>query len=246
MEGPIAYIDGVVDIINRIRETQTETIEKAIYLMFDRFQAGGSLFVFGASHAGIVAEEMFCRAGGLMVVNPVFSPTLMLNTRPFTVTSMMERLEGFGNIILKGTPIKKGDVLIIHSASGRNAVTIDMAMEAREMGVAVIVITNMDYSTKVSSRHSSGKMLYQLGDVVIDNCGVYGDASVPVGETGIKAGPTSTVAGATIANMIAVGFAQLCDEKGILPPVFLSANADKEKGIKEPDISQYKDRIHYL
>lgn len=48
------------------------------------------------------------------------------------------------------------------------------------MGAKIIVLTNMDYSTKVESRHPSGKKLYEIGDVVIDNCGNYGDAVLEV------------------------------------------------------------------
>lgn len=245
MDKAYTYIDTITEILQKIKDTQTENIEKATRLLYSAFKEGNSIFVFGASHAGIIAEEMFCRAGGLMVVNPIFNPTLMLNTRPFTVTSHMERLEGFGNIIMDNSAVKKGDVIIIHSVSGRNSVAIDMAIRARDMGVSVVVITNMDYTRKVPSRHSSGKMLYELGDVVIDNCGCYGDASVPVG--GVKAGPTSSVSGTAIVNMMAVGFAQMCVEDGIDPPVFVSANADKgDSSSEESILHRYRERIHYL
>lgn len=246
MEQAINYLDTVTGILQKIRETQAEAIEKATKVLFDTFREGGSLFIFGASHAGILAEEMFCRAGGLIVINPIFSPTLMLNTRPFTVTSEMERLEGFGQIILGGSAVKSGDALIIHSVSGRNAVTIDMATKARKMGVKVVVITNMTYTSQVPSRHSSGKKLFELADVVIDNCGCYGDAAIQIGEGGTVAGPTSTVAGAAIVNMLSVGFAQLCDEAGITPPVFVSANAEVDDSRQKEIQQQYKDRIHYM
>ena len=246
MDKTTAYLDNVIDILKKIKETQSDVIDKAVQIMFDSFQKGGSLFVFGASHAGIVAEEMFYRAGGLMVVNPIFNPTLMLNTRPTTVTSAMEQLDGFGSIILEESPVKPGDVLIIHSVSGRNDVTVDMALKAREMNVKIIVITNMDYSTKVTSRHKSGKLLYELGDIVIDNCGECGDASIKIGDEGVIAGPTSTVSGAAIANMLCVGFAELCDKQGIFPPVYISANIDVDKSKVEEVLFKYIDRIHYL
>ena len=242
----MSYLDNLVEILKKIRETQAEAIDKAVNAMYDRFMAGSSMFVFGASHAGIVAEEMFYRAGGLMVVNPIFSPTLMLNTNPTTITSAMEQLEGFGTIVLGGSRIKSGDVLIIHSVSGRNSVTIDMAIKAQEMGVFIIVITSMDYSTKVSSRHSCGKNLYEFADIVIDNCGAYGDASTTLPKSGVIAGPTSSVSGTAIANMLCVGFAELCDKNGIRPPVFISANMDADRTATEQTMQKYIDRIHYM
>jgi len=246
VEKSLAYLDNAIELLAQIKQTQADAIDKAIRMMFDCYQKGGSLFVFGASHAGIIAEEMFYRAGGLMVVNPIFNPTLMLNTRPTTITSDMERLEGFGGIILDGSPIKPGDLLIIHSVSGRNSVTIDMALKALEKDISIIVITNMEYTRKVLSRHSSGKLLHELGDIVIDNCGVYGDACIDIGEDGVIAGPTSTFSGAVIANMLCVGFAELCDANGIDPPVYISANMDVDKTRIEKVLRENADRIHYL
>ena len=246
MEKSLVYLDNAIELLKKIKETQADTIDKATHMMFDCFTKGGSLYVFGASHAGIIAEEMFYRAGGLMVVNPIFNPTLMLSTRLVTMTSEMERLEGFGSAILKESHVKAGDVLIIHSVSGRNSVAIDMALTARAKDVGVIVITSMAYTRKVSSRHSSGKLLYELGDIVIDNCGVYGDASIEMGESGVVAGPTSTYSGAVIVNMMSVGFAELCDKNGIDPPVNVSANLDVDRTKTEQTICKYLDRIHYL
>lgn len=240
------YLDKLLKVLTRVKETQSDAIDKAAQAMFDSFQKGGSIFAFGASHAGIVAEEMFYRAGGVMVINPIFTPPLMLNTRPVTVTTAMEQLEGFGKIVLDASPIKKGDVLIIHSVSGRNAVTIDMAMQAKQMGVFVIVITSMEYSTKVASRHSCGKNLYEFGDIVLDNCGEYGDAAVKFEKSGVVAGPTSTISGAAIANMLSVGFAEFCEQNGIKPPVYISANSDADKSEAAETVKKYMDRIHYL
>ena len=242
----LAYLDNAIALLNQVKQTQADVIDDAARMMFDCYKKGGSLFVFGASHAGIIAEEMFYRAGGLMIANPIFNPTLMLNTRPVTITSDMERLEGFGGIILEKSPIKPGDLLIIHSVSGRNSVTIDMALAARAKGIQIIVITSMEYTNKVPSRHSSGKLLYELGDIVIDNCGVYGDACIEIGDAGIVAGPTSTFSGAVIANMLSVGFAELCDANGIDPPVYISANLDVDKTRTEKVLRDHSDRIHYL
>lgn len=245
MKQALAYLDHIVELLGKIRATQAETIEKATELLFSTFQRGGSIYVFGASHAGIITEELYCRAGGLMVVNPVFNPTLMLNTQPFAVTSNMERLEGFGRIIIEHTELKKGDVLIIHSVSGRNSVTIDMAIKAKEIGAKVIVITNLTYSKAVPSRHSGGKNLYEFGDLVIDNCGEFGDASITVDDSGVKVGATSTAVGSVIANMMVVGFAELCVKNGIEPPVFESANGRQDPERIQRLFAQYKDQIHY-
>jgi len=246
MKKYIEYHNRVTEILGKILETQADKIESAIDTLFGAFTGGHSLFVFGAAHAGIITEEMYGRAGGLMVVNPIFNATLMLDVRPITLTSEMERFEGFGQIILNNTKIQPGDVLVLHSVSGRNSVAIDMALEAKKRGITLVGITSLDYGNYIKSRHSSGKLLSELCDIVIDNCGEFGDGCVPVGSDGVKAGATSTVAGAAIVNMIAVGFAEKCSDAGIEPPVFESANSDSGQERMVRMVTKYYNQIHYI
>src|SRR5258707_2796785 len=39
---------------------------------------------------------------------------------------------------------------------------------------------SLAHTQHVGSRHPSGKRLFEIADVVIDNCGVFGDASLPL------------------------------------------------------------------
>ena len=91
----------------------------------------GLSIITGCSHAGILAEEVFYRTGGLAVINPIFFPGFMLNTRPITMTSALERVPGLGKTILTQNHVGEGDLLIIHSVSGRNNVPVEMAMSSR-------------------------------------------------------------------------------------------------------------------
>lgn len=220
------YLNHLKNMLDAIEKTQMDSMDRAAQMLADAIESGNTIYAFGASHAGILAEELFYRTGGLALINPIFSPTLMLNTRPVTTTSRMEKLEGFGKVLLNSVPIGKGDVLIVHSVSGRNAVSIEMALEAKEIGAKVIVITNLNYSKAVTSRHSSGKLLYETGDVVIDNCGDYEDSSIKIEGMEQKIAPTSTSTGAAIVNSIVLGVVERLLQKGITPPVFHSANVD--------------------
>lgn len=239
------YFQHVKEIMDKVYETQKENIDRASELFADAIEKGNSIFVFGASHAGILAEELFYRTGGLALINPIFNPTLMLNTRPVTLTSQMERLNGFGKEILKAAPIKKDDVLLIHSVSGRNSVSVEMAIEAKKLGAQVIVMTNMTYSSQVASRHASGKLLYEVGDVIIDNCGDFEDSSTLVEGMEQKVAPTSTAVGAVIVNAIVIGVVEKLQERGITPPVFHSANVDGGDEFNKALFEEYKDRIFY-
>jgi len=204
------------------------------------------MFAFGASHAGIVTEELFYRAGGLALINPILESSMMLNTRPVTQTSKMERLEGYGRIIGEKTPFKKDDVLLVHSVSGRNAVAIDLVLYAKEKGVKIVAITNLDYSKNVTSRHSSGKRLFELADIVIDNHGEKGDACIEIEGITQKVAPTSTVVSTTIMNIVVSEVALRLAEEGITPPVFHSANVDGGDDHNKKLFEEYKDTIHYM
>ena len=115
-----------------------------------------------------------------MLINPIYPHGMNLSVRPMTQTSKFERIVGLGTELLAGSAAKDGDVLILASTSGRNAVVIDMAIAARKKGIKVIGITALSYSGEVSSRHPSGKKLMDLCDVLIDNGAPCGDAVVEI------------------------------------------------------------------
>jgi uncharacterized phosphosugar-binding protein len=158
----------------------------------------------------------------------------------------MERMEGYGKELLHTKPVQEGDVILLHSVSGRNSVAIDMAMEAKEVGMTVISITNLNYSKQVTSRHSSGKRLFECSDVVIDNRGVIGDSSIKVEGFDQKIGPSSTVTGAFIIHSIVLSVVDLMLEKGMTPPIFKSANLDGGDQYNQAILTKYKERIHYM
>lgn len=240
------YYEKIQAIQKEVMTKQKQKIEKVGKLLAETIKAGGTLYAFGASHAGILAEELFYRTGGLALINPLFSPTLMLNTRPVTVTSQMERLDGFGNVILEGSKAKAGDTILIHSVSGRNTVSIDMALAAKEKGLHVVVLTNMSYTQQVTSRHPSGKKLYECADIVIDNHGEFEDSSMLLDGMNQKIAPTSSVIGCMIVNMIVIGTVDSLLKLGMEPPILRSANVDGGDEANKVIFEKYKENIHYM
>ena len=241
-----AYLAHVTAILERVKNTQWEAMDACARKMAAAIAGRHSVFAFGASHAGILAQELFYRTGGLAVINAIMPSEFMLNTRPVTQTSTMEKLDGYPAAILKHTPIRKGDVLLLHSVSGRNTAAIEMALEARKTGVATIAITNMEYTSGVASRHKSGKKLYEVCDIVIDNCGDFEDSSMQLPGMNQKIGPTSSAVGCTIVNMIVIRTVEYLQEMGIDPPVFHSANVDGGEEFNKVLFETYKDQIHYM
>ncbi len=240
------YIEISTQTITKAWESQKEQFEILKQKMIETIRTKHSIYLFGCSHAGILAEEMFYRTGGLALINPIFFPGFMLNTRPITMTSQLERVEGIGKTLLDQNHVKEGDFLLVHSVSGRNTVPVEMAMEAQKRGVFVACITNLDYSKSVTSRHPSGKHLYEVSDVVIDNCGVSGDAAIAIPNLAERVGPTSTVVGAAILNALVVDVIETLVEAGEIPPIFMSANLDGGDAHNKTMMEEYKDNIFYM
>ena len=240
------YYSRVSEILAEAFAAERENVEAAAQVLARANEEHRSIFAFGCNHAGLITLELFYRTGGMVTVNPIRAPGMMLEISPITMTSQMERMPDYGRIILEGEPVKEGDVLIIHSVSGRNAVTIDMAQAAREKGMTVIVVTNMNTATSVTSRHPSGKMLHDFASILIDNHGDKGDAAIQLEGFAQKLASTSTVVGAALLNAVTARASELLWEKGIEPPVFMSGNIDGGDAYNKAVIAAHKDNIFYM
>jgi uncharacterized phosphosugar-binding protein len=232
--------------MKEVFNTEYENIEKAANIIAEANRTHHSIFAFGCNHAGLITLELFYRTGGMVTVNPVRAPGMMLEISPPTMTSEMERMEGYGKIIFDNLTTREGDVIIIHSVSGRNAVTVDMAKAAKEKGLTVIVLTNMNTATTVTSRHSSGKMLHDYASILIDNHGDRGDAAVKLDGFEQKIASSSTVVGAAILNAVIARACELLLNDGIDPPVFMSGNMDGGDAYNKAVIAEHRDNIFYM
>ena len=137
-----AYFTNIAVVLDNVLTTQRDAMEQSAKLLADATLGDHNIFAFGCSHAGLLALEMYYRTGGLATINPVRAPGLTLDIDPATMTSQMERLPEYGRVIADNQPIGEGDVVIIHSVSGRNTVTVDFALRCREKGARVIALTN--------------------------------------------------------------------------------------------------------
>lgn len=238
------YINRIKKLIDDISTKEEKNILNATSLFYETIKNEKSIYVFGASHASIVTQELFYRAGGLILINPIFAEGANLNVSPISHTSEMERLEGYGRLLARKVNFKKGDLLLLHSVSGRNPITIEVAMEAKEKGCKIIIITNLNYSKSTTSRHSSKKLLFELGDIVIDNCGDIEDASIKIANIDQKVGPTSTISSCLIVNTIIVELIKkMKEDKDI--PIFYSANIDGGDEKNKIIFEKFKNNIHY-
>lgn len=242
----LEYFDKIRELLDIVEKEEKEAMNGVIDVLTIAIEEKRSIFIFGASHAGILAQELYYRAGGLMTITPIFGESVLVDVSPVTHTSKMERLVGYGTTLAERTPFEEGDVLLLHSVSGRNPITIELAMEAQKRGVTTIGLTSLEYSKSVSSRHPFGKNLYEYCDIIIDNHGEIGDGACTIPGMEQKVGPTSTVIGAAILNAIVVEIVKKLKQNGMEnPPIFYSANLDDGDELNKKLFEEYKENIHY-
>ncbi|MEM1759731.1 MAG: SIS domain-containing protein [Thermofilaceae archaeon] len=214
------YLEEVCKLLQVVAKSQIDAIRKASELVAQAIAQGGLLHVFGVGHSHILAEEVFFRAGGLAPVNAILEPGLMLHAGALKST-WLEKVHGYAHVLLDYHKVKPKDVLLIASNSGVNAVPLEMALEARQRDIRTIAITSVEYSRKIKGDQ---KALFEVVDVVIDNCGVYGDAILELPGLKERVGPSSTVIGAAIVNAIVVEAIAALLSQGIIPPVYVSSH----------------------
>jgi uncharacterized phosphosugar-binding protein len=242
----IQYVDGLQAILERVKREQDGQIKNAGRLVADSLSAGGIVHTFGTGHSHMIAEEAFFRAGGIAAVNPVLDERLIF-LKGALESTRAERESGLARALVERENVRAEDVAIVISNSGRNAAPVEMALEMRARGIKVIAITNFEQSRASSPRHPSGKRLYELAEVAIDNCVPAGDALLTLSGLKSRIGPSSTVAGAAIINSIIIEAVVDLLRRGESVPVLPSANTE---GVSEDDLSEilsrYKGRIKYL
>ena len=239
------YLKNITRLLQRLEDTQESVIDQVASVCTKCIENGGLLYFFGTGHSHMICEEPFYRAGGLACVYPILETDLMLHEGA-SKSSGYERLEGLGNVVVSNTSLGKGDILFIVSNSGRNCAVIDAALEAKKRGAITVAITSMQHTSQVASRHSGGKNLYEVCDYVLDNGGELGDASVELVGLGQKIAPTSSVIDATLVNLVLVNTVECLLQKGIQPPVFMSANTDAGDEANKAVLQMYKGRIPSL
>jgi uncharacterized phosphosugar-binding protein len=219
VENPVLRFQQILqETMTLIAETQMSALTTAASWIADAVATGNLIYTLGSGHSLLIATELYYRAGGLANFDVIHDKTF----------GRAERLPGYGKLLLESYPISSNDLLILVSNSGRNELTVEMALEAKARGIRTIAITSLAHSLAVSPRTVSGMRLCEVADLVIDNCGKPGDASLELDSPNgnISVAPTSTAAGIFIANsMVALAVQELID-RNFDPPVFASANVD--------------------
>ncbi|MEU6122979.1 SIS domain-containing protein [Streptomyces sp. NPDC047123] len=240
------YFDAAIGLLQRVRDEEAGNVADAGTLLADAVASGGRLFAFGAGHSSLAAQDVVYRAGGLALINLLAVPGVVgVDVMPATLGSALERVDGLAGAVLDSSPARPGDVLVIISLSGRNSLPVEMAMNARALGLKVIGVTSVAYASETRSRHVSGTFLKDHCDVVIDSKIAVGDAELTLDGVDAPFGPASSVVtNALMQAMTATAIEQLA-ERGIQPPLLRSGNVDGGHDWNGRVFQEYGDRIFY-
>lgn len=239
------YYENIVKQLEQQITEEGANIEKAAEYCANSVINDRVIHVFGCGHSQMFAMEVFYRAGGIVPVNALLIPHLALFPTA-KLSTLQERVEGFSNEYLKLENTDAKDTMIIVSMSGRNAGVVDMALEAKRIGMKVVALTSLAFSDSVSSRHSSGKNLKDVVDVVIDIKCESGDAVLSLEGVEDKFSGTSTVLGMTVMQSIMAQTVENCVLKGVTPPIYVSSNLDRGDDINAKHIEKYAPIISNL
>ena len=238
------YRDQLAIIFDRILGEQSAALDAARDAVATALGTDHLVYVAGSGHSHLIAEEAFYRAGGIAAAQAILDPDLMLHLGAERST-LLERETGRAERVLADYPVEAGDVVFIASNSGRNAYPIEMALACKARGATTIALTSLRHARAITSRHHSGKLLYQVADLVLDNGGEYGDAALNVGND-IRMGPTSTIAGVFILNAVLAEAVDQLSHNGVEVDVYQSANMQGAEAAAEEMIRRWQSRIRGL
>ncbi len=228
--------DVVEGLIAEVKATQMNNIEECAKAIVSTIKNGGIIQAFGAGHSNAGALELTHRAGGFIPTKNIKEPA----------GGAYESVEGVGKTFMKKVDVRKHDIVFVISNSGRNPLPIEIALGAKEKGAVVIAVTALEASKRLKSKHSCGKNLYEIADLVLDNRIPEGDSVIDVEGVDSKVCGMSTITTALLLQAVTLRAVELCVEAGIHPPIYKSQNIDGGREYNEALEQQYLQRLYRI
>jgi uncharacterized phosphosugar-binding protein len=238
------YFEKAFEVLEQIR-LDTSPLQEVAKVFAEAIMQDKLIYTFGTGHSSILAAEGLYRAGGLACVSAILEPSTT-SELGMIAGSAFERLQGQAALILDRYPITSGDVLVVYSNSGANALPVEMAQEAKARGLITVAVISKDYARVAPVTSKTGQTLADVADYVLDNHVPPGDAVVPFYNNTLRAGALSNVAGAFIWNALIAETVTVLEEQSLQAPVYISSNMPNSKKNNETLVKKYRHRIRHL
>ena len=248
------YLRAVRAAIDAIAGTQLEPIRMASERFARTILAGRLVHVFGTGHSRMAVEEMFPRYGSFPGFHPIVELSMTFHNPVVGANGQrqamfLENVQGFGPVLWRNFVTAPEDCLLAISTSGCNAVTIDVALEAKKRGMYVVALTSLAHADASTSKHESGKKLFEVADLVLDQCAPAGDSAVWLENLETPVAPISSVSGCTVINLIKAEVARRLTDAG-QPPLVLTAachlGTERARELFDATYDEYRRRIGVL
>jgi uncharacterized phosphosugar-binding protein len=248
------YLSAVRAAIEGIAATQLPAIRAAAAHFARTILQGRLVHVFGTGHSRMAVEEVFPRYGSFPGFHPIVELSMtyhnpVVGANGQRQAMFLENVQGFGPVLWRNFATAPEDALLAISTSGCNAVTIDVALEAKRLGMFVVALTAMAHAAASASRHESGTKLHQVADLVLDQQAPPGDSAVWIAGLETPVAPLSSITGCTIVNLLKAEVARLLTEAGSPPKVLTAAchlGADRAQWLFEETYDDYRRRVGVL
>ena len=244
------YFEAVTRLMRRILEEESQPLDRAAARLADQIAADRLIHIFGpGGHSNLATQEVFFRAGGLMHMSAILDEGTLLSNGALR-SMAIERLPGYGRIVISDRGLGETDVLILANAYGINAALIDAALEAKRRGVFVIGFSSREHASNTApdhpARHPSKQNLHDIVDIAIDTKVPIGDALVRIEGMGEPIAAVSTFANAFALNSLVIRTVAKLVERQIEPPVWRSGNAPGGDEANARFIARFRDRVRAL
>ncbi|AQZ54518.1 sugar isomerase domain-containing protein [Martelella mediterranea] len=244
------YLASVHDLMTRVMREEREALDAAADKLADQVAADRLIHIFGpGGHSNLASQEVFFRAGGLMHISAILDEGTLLSNGALR-SMAIERLPGYGRIVIADRGLGEADLLILVNAYGINAALIDAALEARRRGAFVIGVSSREHAANSApehpARHPTRQNLHDIVDIAIDTKVPIGDAVVSLPGMGENIAAISTFANAFTLNNLMIRTVAKLVERGIEPPVWRSGNAPGGDEANSRFIGAFRDRVRAL
>ncbi|WP_165233711.1 sugar isomerase domain-containing protein [Aquisphaera insulae] len=248
------YFEAVRKSLRAIESTQLPAIREAAGRFAATIRKERLVHVFGTGHSRMAVEELFPRYGSFPGFHPIVELSMSFHNPVVGANGQrqamfLENVQGFGPVLWRNFVVTAEDCLLAISSSGCNAVTIDVALEAKAKGMYVVALTSVASAEASTSKHSTGKKLHQVADLVLDHKAPPGDSAVRVPGLDTPVSPLSTITGCTIINLLKAEIARLLTAAGSPPKVLTAAchiGPDRARSLFEETYDDYRRRVGVL